>query len=206
MKARKADLVRSAAAAVALSAVLGWTAADAGKLEMPKLLGARGAGFTTLERNTDGYWSQPALVLARSAKEWDDAMARLEAAGAFLVLPGPAAPSVDWTRQAVLLVTAGMGAYESVEVRQLERAGSRLVVRVVAEPAGCRYGDYSPYHLVAVDRSLLRMATRVEASYECPGGPAVPPMAASVAAGVDENAGMPAAVAASWAGVKALYR
>ena len=207
MKAGKVGLGRGAVVlAVVLSAVLGdAAAANAGKAAMPDLLGGRGPGFRTLERYAEGYWGRPALVLARSAGEWDAAMARLEAEGAFLVLPGPAAPTVDWARQAVLLVAAGCGAYESVEVQRVVREGSRLVVRVAAEPAGYYYGAYSPYHLVAVDRSLLRTAKRVEAEYVTPDDP-VAPLTAGVAGSADEDAGMPAARAASWAGVKALYR
>jgi hypothetical protein len=191
---------------VALSAsVCGAGAAAAGMASLPEMVGSRAVGFHTLERYSDGYWSRPALVLARSAREWNTAMARLEAEGAFLVLPGPAAPSVDWTRHVVVLVAAGEGAYGAVEVQRVMRNGRRLVVRVAVEPAGYLYGVHTPYHLVAVDRALLRTVGRVEAEYVSPDVP-VPPMSVDVTGETDEDSGMPTETAASWAGVKALYR
>lgn len=207
MKARNRNLGR---AGVAMLAVLcAGAAAGAAQAAMPSaedLLSSQRPAFYSLERYSEGYWSSAALVLARNPGEWRAAMARLEAEGAFLVLPAPAAPKVDWGHYAVLLVAAGEGAYESVEVCRVARAGGSLVVRVTAEPVGSHYGQYAPYHLVAVERSLLPMVTRLEAEYTCPGGVPSSSMTAEVPSGYGDDAGAPVELAASWAGVKDLYR
>ncbi len=165
--------------------------------------------FETIERYMEGQWSAPVLLLVGSAKEWDAAMATIEAEDGFSVLPRPAAPDVDWSEHAVVLLS--LGAFSSgpctVEIVNVGRAGSRGLLDVVVQlPPELAYQTFvAPYHLIKVERRGLKT---VEANYAYQVGAAkavAAPASAEMAGGPsDEENGLDSQPL-TWGSLKAQF-
>ena len=123
-----------------------------------RLAHGRPAWHETVELGTNGVWMGSAVLLARSAAEWDAAMSDLDSRGELLVSPGLPAPAIDWSRNGAVLVAMGYcptGGY-GIEVRDVRRLGRTLVLDVALRVPGsglCDQLPTSPYHVVAVDRN-----------------------------------------------------
>ena len=134
--------------------------------------GGHDVSLTSLENGRWGLWSHPALLGAASECEWQTEMDQLASQGGLIVASTPRAPSVDWSRQMVVLVALGEWDGWSVEVTHASRDGRTLVLDVTLTE-GTPSGDMnvSPYDLVALD---ARGLDQVQARYNLapPGMPA----------------------------------
>jgi hypothetical protein len=178
---------------------------------------AREVQQRTLEMRRNGPWAKPVLLYVASAEQWNEAMQKLAAEGALMVLPAPQAPEgVAWEREAVLLVALGpqMQLGVSLAVQQVKSWQRRLLldVDVNTGSSSMTRSVYSPYHLVCVAQRpwtrgngrLGPNAPEVEASYHyyCDEDGA----AAVGSTTAPQQTDGPAERAVSWGGVKDLYR
>jgi hypothetical protein len=156
-----------------------------------------------------GNLSRPVALVASSAREWDEEMARLLVDGGLLAAPAEAGADleVDWRRYSLVLVGLGeqlSGQYK-VSVGEVRRHGNELLLDVrvdLADPGAVR--ATSPYHMVLVERGNW---TSVVSLYDCGSGVAG-------AGGKGRRLGADGAGAGradrsgpvTWAAVKDLYR
>lgn len=169
----------------------------------------KAAWFETIEKSMDGQWSAPVLLLVGSAKEWDAAMKTIEDANGFSVLPWPAAPDVDWSEYAVVLVALGefpSGPYD-VEIVNVNRYGSKGLLDVAVQlPTGMGYQTFvSPYHLIKVERRGLKT---IEANYIYQVGAAqakAAPASATMADGPGDEESGSAGEPLTWGALKAQF-
>jgi hypothetical protein len=111
---------------------------------------AQSEGFSTLERTSDGIYGDPVVLLIQSEKEWNQRMAEMS------IIAGPASPPpVDWSREAVVLVSLGEYASgpASVEILAVRRLGHRLLVDIRAVLPGPIQFFCAPCHVIKVRRN-----------------------------------------------------
>lgn len=110
--------------------------------------------FQTLAQGHTSGYAQAGARIITTAAEWQ-AFWRQHAA---VLVPAPAPPAVDFSREAVLVVSLGekrTGGY-SVEVTGVRREGDRLVVRAKVRAPGpgaiVTMALTQPYHMVRIPR------------------------------------------------------
>ncbi len=163
--------------------------------------------YETLEKGRDGAWWKPAVVVVGSAEAWDQAMLDLANQGALAVLPAPAAPDVDWSRNVVVLVSLGcqMQYGSDLEVTGARARGRSLHLDVTLRMAdGGMSGDpYAPYQVLAVERGMAK-SVHLHYTLETPAGYSTAEPALPTAVAVMDGA--PLVALRTWGEVKGLYR
>jgi hypothetical protein len=146
------------AVAVALLLLSPWAAGSARAADQADLdwKTAQPVAHSTYEQGAEGYWDERVLLCVSSAEQWTREMEELKSRGALRVEWGdpPAPMNVDWSRQSVVLVSAGTlpNYSHTVQVLEVKRHGNTLLVDV-AYPEGYPGSmmRISPYHIVVVD-------------------------------------------------------
>ena len=151
MKARALNPQALAPAAMLLMVMAG--AAPAMAAPRPN----NAAAMRTLMRYTDGAWLAPTAVILKSAKDWndwnDDMVAQGKAVGRETM------PAVDWSKEAVLVVTMGEGG-ASLELKNARRVGLRTDVELAVNWAEA---GAAPCHVVALSKHLASRLRLVNA-------------------------------------------
>ena len=111
----------------------------------------------SLMRYTDGAWLAPTAVILKSAKDWndwnDDMVAQGKAVGRETM------PAVDWSKEAVLVVTMGEGG-ASLELKNARRVGLRTDVELALNWAEA---GAAPCHVVALSKYAVNRLRLVNA-------------------------------------------
>jgi len=169
--------------------------------KMPNGWMGRAAQMRTLMHYADGAWTSPAAVILKSAKDWNDWNEEMVASGK--AVGKEAMPNVDWTREAVLVVTLGESQSPiSMELKNGRRVGLRTEVELSVNWSD---GGSAPCQVVAMDKRLAKNIRLVNA--EVAGLSAQVPAYSSRNLANQLNGNAPTAVAeASWGEVKDAYR
>ena len=192
-------------AAAALMMLLGAAAMASPSMaqtdKMPNGWLTRTAEMRTLMHYTDGAWTAPAAVILKSAKDWNDWNDMMVARG--MAVGKEAMPNVDWSREAVLVVSLGESESPiSMELKNARRMGLRTEIDLALNWSE---GGSSPCQVVAMDKRLARNVRLVNA--EAAGLSAqVPAYSAMMPLAQQQSGTAPVIAAASWGEVKDAYR
>jgi hypothetical protein len=169
--------------------------------KMPNGWMSRAAEMRTVMHYADGAWTSPAAVVLKSAKDWNDWNEEMVASGR--AVGKEAMPDVDWSREAVLVVTLGQSQGPvSMDLKNGRRVGLRTEVELSLNWSA---GGYSPCQVVAMDKRLARSVRLVNA--EAAGLSAqVPAYSARTLANQSMSNPATAVAAASWGELKDMYR
>ena len=167
--------------------------------KMPNGWMSRAAEMRTLMHYADGAWTSPAAVVLKSAKDWNDWNEEMVASGK--AVGKEAMPNVDWTREAVLVVTLGESQM-SMDLKNGRRVGLRTEVEL---SLNWSQGGSTPCQVVAMDKRLAKNVRLVNA--EAAGLSAQVPAYSARTLANQPMSNPPSVVAdASWGEVKDMYR
>ena len=201
MEARAMN-ARTWAQAAALTAAMLMTAAPVTNAAPTADLLARKAMMRTLMCYGEGAWMAPAAIILKSEQDWTDWNdAMLEAGRSVSSVMAPA--GVDWTKEAVLVVSLGQSEQNaSLNLKSVRRIGLRTEIEMELTWGT---GGTSPCHVVALDKRLVKnlKLRNAEAAGLASQVQAYTPNAA--VAQVDATTPT-VAIAASWGEVKDAYR
>jgi len=156
----------------------------------------------TIEKNEFGSWNEPNLLLVGSEEEWNARMDEMAALGQLYILPAPAAPSVDWKKEMVVLVTLGACPTTGygIEVTSVSRSGRKALMEIsISTPHGGEAQTITlPYQMVRIQRSGLN---GVEACYTA-SQQVVAPQSQAILTSTEE----PGVRIGTWGELKSLYR
>jgi hypothetical protein len=114
--------------------------------------------FRTLAQGGHSGIGQATNRVIQSQAEWEDFWKKAQG----MVVPSPAAPSVNFETEMVLAAAMGLkstGGY-SITIRRVERTADRLKIYVVEQSPGpndiVTQALTAPFHFVAVPRTDLR--------------------------------------------------
>ena len=202
MKARAMNpRTLAAAAAMMMMAAAAMASPSAAQTDlMPNGWLSRTAAMRTLMHYADGAWTAPAAVVLKSAQDWTAWNEEMVASGKAVGME--AMPNVDWSREAVLVVTLGMSQNPvSMELKNGRRVGLRTEVDLAIN---WNEGGSSPCHVVAIDKRMAKNVRLVNA--EAAGLSAQVPAYSSRMIANETMSKTPAVVAdASWGEVKDAY-
>lgn len=165
-----------------------------------------------VEKGLNGMWKAPVLVYAGNPSQWQEVMGQMALNGELDYSP-PVPEGVDWSRQAVVLVSLGAYPnyqYNGVQVNEVRVSGRHMLVDVSVEPGQPNMGvRTAPYHMVVVDccgprapglrdKDSLPLKISVRTSSAAPGS--------GMSAGSDTDTDAPGVVQLSWGAVKGEYR
>lgn len=169
--------------------------------KMPNGWMSRAAQTRTLMHYADGAWTAPAAVILKSAKDWNDWNEMMVARG--MAVGKEAMPNVDWTREAVLVVTLGESQSPiSMDLKNARRVGLRTEIDLALN---WNEGGSAPCEVIAMDKRLARNVRLVNA--EAAGLSAQVPAYSALANGMqNQSEATPVIAAASWGEVKDAYR
>jgi hypothetical protein len=124
---------------------------------MAMMVAAPSAGAdetVTLEKSAYGPYAKQSLVVANSAGAWRQGMAALEAAGCLAVSPAPEPPTdVDWSREMVVMVSAGDSGYDvDVMVTRLGDGRTKVDANWMRMD-GNDGGSSLPYHMIKLTKT-----------------------------------------------------
>jgi len=203
MKARAMNTkTLAAAAAMMLMAAAAMASPSMAQTEkMPNGWLSRAAEMRTLLHYADGAWTAPTAVILKSAKDWNDWNDMMVARG--MAVGREAMPNVDWTREAVLIVTLGESRSPiSLELKNARRNGLRTEIELALNWSE---GGSAPCQVVAMDKRLAKNVRLVNA--ETAGlASQVPAYSAGMNPTQQQSGAMPVIADASWGEVKDLYR
>ncbi len=119
--------------------------------------------YCVLEQGRDGPWMSSMVRLFSCEAEWDAAMSDLASRALLVMAPVSAPRDVDWSRQAVILVTMGelSGGDYSVQVRDIIRSGPECVVDLECSGSSLRGWGRSvcrPYQVVVIEKHGVKEA------------------------------------------------
>jgi hypothetical protein len=155
------------------------------------------------EQGMHGEWAKSMTRVVQSATEWDALQQEMARDGG-LVWTGRRASdlNVNWSRNALVVVSLGEMPAPTCKVSVVDvwRVGDQLLVQTQVEPTYGAYDPVSPYAMVLVERGRW-----VSASTDMAQGPAGAAPGRGLWGGSGPAPTAPS-VAASWGGVKGLYR
>lgn len=143
--------------ALAAAAMMLMMAGAADVMAYPSRLMAPTAPMRTLMRYTDGAWLAPTAVVLKSARDWNDWNDEMVAQGK--AIGREAMPSVDWAKEAVVVVTMGEGG-ASLELKNARRIGLRTEIELAVNWAEA---GAAPCHVVAMSKHLVNRLRLVNA-------------------------------------------
>jgi hypothetical protein len=114
--------------------------------------------FSTLDQGPCGPWRSAMVRLFSSEAEWDAVMAELADQNLVDMAPVSAPRGVDWSHQAVVLVTMGELSSRgySLDVSAVNRSGALCVVDVeCSAPSRRSWGFCRPYQVILVEKHGL---------------------------------------------------
>jgi hypothetical protein len=171
--------------------------------------GSQPLELVTIEKNREGAWMQPALLLIGSEAEWNSRMDEMTARNELFMLPAPSAPQADWNTEMVVLVSLGScptTGYD-IEITGVTRSGRRAILTVEVTTPVSDINSQTltmPYHLVKIARNGLNSVEICYGSIEASADPqAVWPGLATIAVSSDAA---PLTANVTWGTVKSLIR
>jgi hypothetical protein len=190
------------AQAAALTAAMLMTAAPVANAAPTADLLARKAAMRTLMNYGEGAWMAPSAIILKSAQdwtEWNDAM--VEAGRSVSSVKAPA--DIDWTKEAVLVVSLGQSQQNaSLNLKSVRRIGLRTEIDMELTWGA---GGTSPCHVVALDKRMVKnvVLRNAAAAGLAAQVPAYMPNAAVAQA---DAMATPVAMVATWGELKDAYR
>jgi hypothetical protein len=165
---------------------------------------------TTVEKHREGAWMQPTLLIVGSDEDWNASMNEMVGRNEIFILPAPAAPQADWSREMVILISLGTcptSGYD-VEITGVTRSGRRAILTVnVTTPVSDNMQQTltMPYHIVRIPRNGLNSVEICYGSVEASADPQSVWPGLATRADVSGSEG-PLTAKMSWSEVKVLAR